>query len=385
MSYELYDLGMRLAAARSGKPAARLTRAPLPPPSAPVAVRAALHNGLVTAAAAVPGVPEQQASGPAALGMLEAMGVQVTAPQWRTLVTQDDTTLPALAALAAANPGGRHAAAAAHIGWWAARADFPGSTGVVPLLRACRERWVTGTAPAYEASARTWRAWLRVPGSSCTAMLAMLARVQAGTPLPLLSSIEEDTARSWEQAQSAFAAGAGWQRPDTAGRAAAGLWARNDAADLYAAALLWDPLYRRRAVHTGHVITGTARFPDPATKTFTVICDRADGRLREADEVTGWAGGLAVRPEQVFRGTVTAAEITSGTLTLTVSCSRRRPGDRAQVTLHAADPYPKAMKSLRDHRERLYRAPGSWMAAARTPRPERRDVPLAVMIAAAGG
>ena len=386
MTAELYDLGMRLAAAARGRPADRLAGAPLSCPAAPVAVRAVQRKGLVTAAAAVPGQAEQHASGPAVLDMLDRMGVQITAAPWRTLVTQDDATLPALLALArAAGRDGRHAGTAAHIGWWADRADFPGSTGVVPLLRACRERWVTGTAPAYEASARTWRAWLRVPGSGCTVMLAMLARVQAGSPLPLLASIEADTAESWELAQAAFAAGTDWRQPDTAASAAIGLWARNDAADLYTAALLHDPLYRRRAVHSGHVVTGTARIPDPEVKTtITVTCNRADGRLREDDEVTGWTGSLAARPDQVFRGTIAAAEISGGTLMLTVACGRRHPKDNTLVTLHAADPVPKAMMSLRGYRERLYQAPRSWMATGRMPGPERREVPLGVLVAGAG-
>jgi hypothetical protein len=132
------------------------------------------------------------------------------------------------------------------------------------------------------------------------------------------------------------------------------------------------------------VVTGTARVLDPRAGTITVTCDRADGRLRETDDVTGWTGSLASRPGQVFRGTVTAAEITGGTLTLTVACGRARPADGTPVTLHAADPVANAMLSLRGFRERLYQAPGSWMAAGRTPRPERRDVPLGVMIAGAG-
>lgn len=384
MTAELYDLGMRLAAAAQGAPVPRLARAPLPRPAAPVAVRAAVRKGRVTAAAAVPGQAERQASGPAVLDMLDALGVQVTAASWRTLVVQDEATLPALIALArAAPPAGPRAAVAAHIGWWADRADFPGSTGVVPLLRACRERWATGAAPADEGIVRTWRAWLRVPGGGCAAMLAMLARVQAGSPLPLLAAIEEDTAGSWELARAAFAAGTDWRQPDTAARAAAGLWARNDAADLYAAALLHDPLYRRRAVHTGHVVTGTARAPDPKAKSFQVTCDRPDGRLREADEVTGWSGSLAARPEKVFRGTVAEAVIAGGTLTLTVECGRGRPADGTPVTLHAAEPHPNAVLSRRRHRERLYQVPGSWMATGRMPGPERRDVPLGVMIAGA--
>ena len=100
MTAELYDLGMRLAAAAQGRPADRLAGAPLSCPAAPVAVRAVQRKGLVTAAAAVPGQAEQHASGPAVLDMLDRMGVQITAAPWRTLVTQDDATLPALLALA---------------------------------------------------------------------------------------------------------------------------------------------------------------------------------------------------------------------------------------------------------------------------------------------
>jgi hypothetical protein len=386
MTAELYDLGMRLRAAAAAQPAARLSMAPLMPAAAPVAVRAVQRKDMVTAAAAVPGQAEQRAAGPAVLDMLHQMGVRITGESRKTLVTADHATLPALLALARAEggPDGGRADTAAHIGWWADRADFPGSTGVVPLVRACRERWVTGTAPAGEASPRTWRAWLRVPGSGCTAMLGMLARVQAGVPLPLLSWTEEDTAESWQRAQAAWAARTDWRQPDSIARSAAGLRARNDAADLYAAALLRDPLYRRRAVHTGHVVTGTAHIPDPKEKTIIVTCDRPDGRLRETEDVTLWAGGLQARPEKVLRGTVTAAAITGRTLTLTLSCSSRgRPADGAAVTMHAADPIPSSMKSLRQRTDRLYRAT-SWLATGGKPVLARRDVPLGVMIAGAG-
>ena len=385
MTAELYDLGMRLRAAAARQPTARLAGAPLIPAAAPVAVRAVQRKGMVAAAAAIPGQAEQQAAGPAVLDMLHQMGVRITGESWKTLITQDYATLPALLALARAEdgPDGDRADTAAHIGWWADRADFPGSTGVVPLLRACRERWVTGAAPAGETSPRTWRAWLRVPGTGCTAMLGMLARVQAGVPLPLLSWIEEDTAESWQLAQAAWAARADWRQPDSIARSAAGLRARNDAAGLYDAALLRDPLYRRRAVHTGHVVTGTAHIPDPKEKTIIVACDRPDGRLRETDNVTFWAGGLEARPNKVLRGTVTAAVITGRTLSLTLSCSSRsRPADGAAVTVHAADPIPSSMKSLRQRTDRLYPTT-SWLATGGRPVLARRDVPLSVMIAGA--
>lgn len=385
MTAELYDLGMRLRAAARNEPSPRLTMAPVMPAALPIAVRAVQRKGHVTAAAALPGQAEQQASGPAVLAMLDQMGVRISSPRWHTLVTEDRATLPALLTAArSAGPGSVHADTAAHIGWWADRADFPGSSAVVPLVRACRERWVTGADPAAEASPRIWRAWLRVPGGGCAGMLALHRHVQSGDPLPLLSYIEQDTSESWKQAQAAFTTGADWRQRDTPARAAAGLWARNDAADLFAAALLRDPLFRRRAVHTGHVVTGTASRPDPKAKDITVTCTRGVGRMRENDKVTGWAGSLDARPGKVFAGTVAVAEITGTTLTLTVTCrGQGLPPDGSTVTLHAADPVPKAMKNFRNLHDRLYRSAPTWLATGRRPGLTRRDVPLGVMIAAA--
>lgn len=95
-------------------------------------------------------------------------------------------------------------------------------------------------------------------------MLALPGQIQQDGPLTLLEAADGDDTRTWEFTQHEHAGQRDWRRADPAGRAAAGLRSRCDAADLYEAALLTDPLHRRRAVHTGHVVTGTAAAPAEA-------------------------------------------------------------------------------------------------------------------------
>ena len=284
-----YDLGQRLYAARTGQAVARLAHSPVPWIANPVAVRARLRRGTVTVTAAAPASPGQSAAGDDALSLLHDLGVTITAGTWQTLVTDDAATLPALTALAdAASRDGDQAAAAAHIAWWADRADYQGSSAVVPLIAACRERWITGEPPAAETQARTWRTWLGVPDESCTGMLALLALLHDGPALPLLDRIERDDTASWNRASQEHAAGRDWRQPDSPARGAIGLQARCDVADLYEAALLGDPLYRKRAVHTGHVVTGTVQVIPGRRPALIVTCDRLDARLRAGNVITGW-------------------------------------------------------------------------------------------------
>ena len=183
MTAEWYDLGQRLHAAHTGHAVARLDRSPVPRISSPVAVRARQRGGTVTITAAAPGSTDQTAAGTAALALLRDLGVRITAGAPRTLVTDDTVTLPALTALAAgAGRDGDQADTAAHIAWWADRADYPGSIAVVPLIDGCRARWITGTPPAAETRARTWRGWLNVPDESSAGMLTLLALLHDGQP-----------------------------------------------------------------------------------------------------------------------------------------------------------------------------------------------------------
>ena len=75
---------------------------------------------------------------------------------------------------------------------------------------------------------------------ACPGLLLILDRLTDAPPLPLLDAIATDDAWAWNGAQSDHADEWDWRRPDTLRRAAVGLRARCDAADLFASALLAD-------------------------------------------------------------------------------------------------------------------------------------------------
>jgi len=386
MTADWYDLAQRLYAARSRTVVARLSGAPVPRVSNPVAIRARQHRAGITVTAAAPGRAEATARGTDALTLLHDFGVRITAGSRRTLVAGDTSTLPALLALAhSAGPDGAQADTAAHLAWWADRADFPGSSAVVSLTACCQARWITGTGPAAENRLGTWLAWLAVPGTGCPAMLALLDRVQAGRPLTLLEWIERADADSWAFARRGHDGGRDWRQPDSTGQAATGLRARCDTTDLYAAALLTDPLFRRRAVHTGHVVTGIAATAPGSKNAIIVTCDRADARLRAGDDITGWAGDPGDSPADRFAGTVAATGISAGTLTVTITGTRASvtPGG-TRVTICPAAPDPMVQQLGRTRLRELYRTRTSWLTTGRAPAVVRRDVPLDIVVAAAG-
>jgi hypothetical protein len=386
MTAEWYDLGQRLYAASAGHVVARLAGSAVRPARNPVAVRARRRGPAVTVTAAPADGPAVTATGSGALDMLHDLGVRITAGVWATLITDDDNTLPALTALAGPAPrDGQHAAVAAHLAWWADRSDFTGSTAIVPLVAGCRERWITGSVPGAERSAATWRAWLGVTDDGCAGMHAILGRLQDGGPLALLDAIQADDARSWTQAQRDHADLRDWRTPDSTGRAAIGLRSRCDSADLYAAALLTDPLYRRRGVHTGHVVTGQATVPAGRRREMTVTCDRMDARLRAGSDITGWAGLPADPQPSTFAGTVTATAVRGGLLVLDLaSVGINKPASGDRVTLIPAAPSPKVIESGQRRYQGLYGTRTSWLVTGRHPAPARRDVPLDVLVASAG-
>jgi len=278
----------------------------------------------VQVSTATPTTAVQTATGSAALTLLGQVGVRITAEHYRTLLTDDTTTGPALAHLARAARADTDAAdVAAHLTWWAERADFPGSGAAIDLPATCRTRWITGTTPAAEQHAATWRAWLGITEDSAAGMLTVLAALEpgAGDGGGLLAGVAEDDTYTWGKAQSEHADGWNWTRPDTTSRAATGLRARCDAADLYTGALMADPLYR--TVTAGHLVL----------------------------TLTG----------------VTTHTPTAGTT----------------VTVTAESPNPYAMRHGRSRYRRLYAARRSWLTTGRTPTPSRRPVPLEVLIAGA--
>ncbi|GAA4757893.1 hypothetical protein GCM10023328_47170 [Modestobacter marinus] len=382
MTVEWFDLGQRLHAAATGRPAPRLLHAPLPPLTDPVAVRARAARGRLTVTAATPGQPPATAEGEDALALLRDLGVVMNAVEPPTLVTDDPMTLPLLLTAARTTaPEGELADVAAAIGWWADRDDFPGGVAVVHLPAACRRAWTTGTVPEDERDPGIWRTWLDVDDEGPVGMLAVLDRLTTGPTLPLLDVLAEDDTYSWGKAQSEHAQGWNWRTPDTTSRAATGLRARCDAADLFAAALLADPLHRQRAVHTGHVVTGTASAGE-TKRQGRITCARLDARLRTGNAVTGWTGPPSDTAAERFTATVAGTEVAAGRLVLTLT-GYSGPTGGEPVTLAPTAPNPRTMRQGRSRYRRLYATRTSWLTTGRTPTPVRRDVPLELLVAGA--
>lgn len=381
---EWFDLGQRLAAEDSGAPVRRLLHAPVPALIDPIAIRARRVQDSITVTTATGIGDLQTASGSEALDLLHSLDVRITADTWRTLVTDDHATLPLLLKLArSAGKDGAHAATAAHIAWWADRQDFPGTSAHVPLLTACPARWITGSTPHAETQAATWRRWMSVEGDEAATMLPILHRLTAEASLPGLDDIRTDDGFSWQFAHTDHADGRDWRTPDTVGRAATGLRARCDVAELYAAALLADPLFRRRAVHTGHVVTGCVSVDgtDSRGRTMRITCDRLDARLRAGDAVIGWAGEPDSEIRARWSGTITSATVADGNLVFDLTVvAAQRPVHGASVSVVSAPPNAKAMANGRKRYRSLY-GNREWLTTGRRPTFARRDVPLDVLFA----
>ncbi len=386
MTVEWFDLGQRLRAAHAGTPQPRLTHAPLTRSPRPVAVRARITGGdQVSITATAPGQPTRTATGRDGLDLLGSLGVTITAAAPSTLVTDDPATLGRLHRLALSAPQDcDHDAVGAHIAWWRDRADFPGGRAVADLLAACRTRWVLGTTPAAENLPATWRTWLGITDDSTAGLLELHTRLTDGHPLPWLDTLAQDDLYSYGPAQAEHSDGWDWRRPDTTSRAALGLRSRCDAADLYAAALLTDPLHRLRAVHTGHVVTGTAHPRGDRLKKVEVTCSRLDARLRPGNELTGWVGHPHTFGAAPFSATVAASTVQAGSLVLTLTGTTGAvPHDGQTITLTPAPPNPYRQRAGRATYRSLYSARRSWLTTGRTPTTRRRPVPLDVLVAGA--
>lgn len=388
MTVEWFDLAGRMHAAATGRVTARLAHAPAPRPDWPVAVSARRARQGVTVTAATREHPPRTAIDGDGLALLHDLGVRITVGGPRTLVVADTHTLPALVALAHTTPraGGRADTAAA-IAFWADRADFPGTGVHLHLPATCQTRWVTGEPPTAERDIATWRAWLGVTDDTPAGLVTLADHVTAGPRLPTSAAVVRDDARAWHRARDDHANGANWAVADTRARAALGLRARCDTADLHQSGLLDDPLARRREVHTGTIVTGTAHPHTGRRAGLTVTCDRMDARLRAGNHVHGWAG----EPDDGQSGwnaTVADVQARGGALTVTLTAPRLDPrahlptaGER--VTLRPAPTDPGMQNRGRGRYGTLYGRRGSWLSTGGRPTTTRRDVPLDVAIAAA--
>ena len=393
MSVALFDLGQRLRAATLRQPVARAAFAPVLPPVDPVAVTVTgSGEGLVVQAA--DGTRMVMAGGPGALDALAQLGISL-GPEPRTLVVTDRETLIQLEGLAReTDPAAAWGEAAAVVGWWAQRADHPGTSAVLNVTAACAARWVSGTPPVAERHLAIWRRWLGIREGGPDGLLRIAAAVSAGRTLPGLEACAEEDRRSWE----AFTTRLGdaslawdWRRRDSRREAALGLASRSDAAEFYESVRLGDPLVATRESFSGRVVSGVVTSVTGRT-VVELTLDHLACRLREAALVEGFAGHPRDLPPAgesgaLLRGRVTGTRVTSDErLVATIGDTIVRPGPARigqRLTLRPQSVDPRQQRSGRQQLHRRYAARRSWLSGGSAPTPRRRDVPLDVAIAAA--
>jgi len=237
--------------------------------------------------------------------------------------------------------------------------------------------------------AQAWRRALAVP-AGLGGLHVWHRAVTGGPVLAGLDATREDDDWLLEAHRGALTARRSWDRPETLHLAAARLATRCDAADLYDAALLADPLWRARGVHTGFVCHGEAVVGVGAQGSRVVVrADRLDTRLKSGTAVVGWPGEpMTAMPdaENRFSGEVYATAVQDGALAVSIGGVRRtgyRPAAGETLTVIPAPPSVSTIRSRRSAVARLYKRRFSWLSQGATPSAARRGVPLAVMIAAA--
>ena len=393
MSAVLFDLGQRLRAATLGQPVARAAFAPVLPPLNPVAVTVAGSGGTVSVRAA-DATATATGTGAGALTALARLGVAL-GPEPRTLVIADRRSLEQLEELARATDAAHNCApSAVVVGWWAQRADHPGTRAVLNLTAACSSRWVLGVPPAAELRLAVWREWLGVRDAGPAGLLQLAGLVSAGKTLPGLEACAEDDQRSWES----FTTRVGdptlawdWRRRDSRREAALGLASRSDAAELYESLRFGDPLVATRESFSGRVVTGVITSVIGRT-TVEITLDHLACRLRESGPVEAFPGyprdlPAAGEPSTRLRGRVARTRVTADErLVIAIGEAVMRSGPPRigqRLTLRPQSVDPRQQRSGRQELHRRYAARRSWLAGGSPPTPRRREVPLDVAIAAA--
>ena len=390
MSVTLFDLGQRLRAATLGRPVARAAFAPVLPPIAPIAVMisGSGDNALVQA---TDGARFAVASGPTALSALTDLDVSPGADP-RTLVVADRDQLARLHELAyTTEPAAAGAGAAAVVGWWAQRADHPGTGAVLDLVTACSARWTLGVPPVHERELGVWRQWLGVADRGPRGLLELARLVSTEPTLPGLVALVEEDRASWDVFTARLADARSnwdWRRRDSRREAALGLASRCDATELYASLRLGDPLVATRESFAGSVVCGVVT--SMVARVVEVTADQLACRLREQTAIEGFPGRPrdlppALTSSPLVRGQVAATRVdAAGRLVITIESSTVRPtrvGQRLTLRPRSVDPRQQRGGRLELHRR--YAARRSWLSGGAAPTPRRREVPLDVVVAAA--
>jgi hypothetical protein len=372
---------------------ARAAFAPVLPLANPVAVTiSGSGDHLLVRAADDAGM--STATGTDALSALSERGVAIDAAEPRTLVVADREALRRLLEMATiTEPTSPAAGAAAVVGWWAMRADHPGTGAVVVVTEACAARWVTGLPPSTERQVDVWRTCLGVMQRGPVGLLQLTALVAAGTPLPGLEASGEDDADAWEGFAARVNEGSAWdwRRRDSRREAALGLAARCDATELWESLRLGDPLVATRESFGGTVVSGAVA-SIPSRTEISIKLDQLTCRLREGTAVEGFSGEPGDLPpagatSALVRGqVVTTRVLPDECLLMRIgSAILRAPDIRAgqRITLRPRSVDPRQQRSGRHELHRRYAVRRSWLSGGPPPTVRRRDVPLDVVVAAA--
>lgn len=212
MTAALFDLGIRLRAADTGRVQPRLAQTPWFPVGDPVAVLVQGRRVTVHPAGGAP----RHADGHDGIALLtEAYERLVNSPadappRWPTLIVRSSADLDALHRLARQVPFDHPARpVGALVDWWSQRSEHPGNNAVVTAIEHCRTRWATGQPPEDENDLSTWLRWLGIdaPGPT-SALLAVADRLWDGERNPILERVAYPVAhaeRLLDEAQRAFA------------------------------------------------------------------------------------------------------------------------------------------------------------------------------------
>ncbi len=385
VSGALFDLGARLRAAHTGQPVAVAAYAPTLPPVSGIAADVDT-DGEHVYLTATDGRSTLTGMDRAGLDALAALGARMDATH-RTLIVGTARDLATLTALARAYPD---APAAPVIGWWDERADYPGTEAVHIVTARARLRWVLGVHPDRERETATWTTWLGVPTTGPQALFDLALLTASGATLPGLLHASTLDAASWERYGKRIGAGRRWWARDTRSDAALGLLGRSHATEWFDSIRLDDPLVSVAAAHDGTLVPGTITGTTRANPgTLTIEADRPLSRLRADTKITAWTGEPTDALDTIgISGRVLTSTI-SPDLRLTIIIgdipSRARelsPGTR--MTLRAERVDPSTQARARGLIAAEYRKGGNWIAGRGNPLTRRGDVPLDIIIAAAG-
>jgi len=382
VSRALFDLGARLRAAHTGRPVPVALYAPVLPPTNALAVSVD-HDGEHVYLTATDGTTTLAGTDRDGLAALATLGATLGTTH-RTLVVATRRDVVTLAALARAYPD---EPAAPVVGWWDQRVDHPGTGAVHPVVAAARLRWVLGVHPDQERELDTWRTWLNVTTSGPHALLDVARLTASGSTLPGLLDANGADSAAWERYTQRLTAGRPWWARDTRADAALGLASRSHAVEWFESLRLDDPLVACAAAHDGTAVAG--RVVDVDTASVVVEADRPLSRLRVDAKVTAWAGEPtdAGGPECIGGRVLAATVGTDARLTVTVGSLVRRPkglvvGDRVTLRPGRVDPFMQA--TGRGLMAAGYYRGANWIAGRGQPLVRRGDVPLDVIVAAAG-